>query len=151
MSYREVLRMLLAELGQVSEPWVISGSAALALHGLPVTPADIDVESTAAGAGAIGVRLSAFEIQPVRFSGTILLRSHFGRFLVGGMPVEVIGDLRIRGRHGWSEPFGAGRAAVRVQTEFGPVPVAARDALAAQYAALGRPDRARLVSGEGPR
>ncbi|WP_144122621.1 hypothetical protein [Catellatospora sichuanensis] len=149
-TYLHTLAVLLPELDGLAQPWVLSGSAAAALHGLDVTPGDIDLESTAPGAYEIGRRLARFQLTPVTDSGTDLVHSHFGRFLVGDMYVEVMGDLRIRVGDGWSAPFLAGQDPVHVQTAAGPVPVAARSALAGQYERLGRPDRAAPLRREHP-
>ncbi|GLY26215.1 hypothetical protein [Micromonospora sp. NBRC 101691] len=149
MTHQLALAVLIDQLSDMTEPWVVSGSLAAALLGVQVTPSDVDLESTAAGARLIGERLSRFQLSPVTYGGTDLVRSHFGRFRVAGTIVEVMGDLQIRIGDGWCAPFLAGRDPVVVPTPAGAVPVASRAAMAAQYDRLGRPDRARALRTEG--
>lgn len=149
MTYQAALAVLLDQLSDVAEPWVVSGSLAAALLGVRVTPSDVDLESTATGARLIGERLSRFQLSPVTYGSTDLVRSHFGRFWVAGILVEVMGDLQIRTGDGWCAPFLAGRDPVSVPTLAGAVPVASRAAMAAQYDRLGRPERARALRMEG--
>jgi hypothetical protein len=141
----KALGRITSELRGLRHPWVISGSVAAGLHGVPVSPGDIDIESTAGGAVEIGLRLAEYTTDPVRWSSTESIRSHFGKFLIFGVPVEVMGDLEIRGPGGWSAPFSAGAGPVLARTPVGPVPIASLAALIEQYRRLGRPDRAQAL------
>lgn len=148
MSFWEALPILLDELHEVVDPWLISGSVAAALHGIKVSPHDIDVESTARGAHHIGEQLRHYEVSQVVFSGTDKVRSHFGTFVIGHTVIEVMGDLQVKTHEGWSAPFLTSRGLKRVHTPHGPIPVPSCAALADQYERLGFPERARSLRGE---
>jgi hypothetical protein len=145
VSIADALRVLVESLRDLPEPWLVSGSTAVLLHGVDVKPGDIDVESTAAGARSIGARLQRYEEEPVIFRGTSVVRSHFGRFRISGIPIEVMGDLQIRMANGWCEPFLTRHERMIVNTACGAVPIAGREVLAGQYLRFGLSERARLL------
>lgn len=134
-------------LAGLREPWLISGSVAAALHGAAMTPGDVDVESTAAGAYAIGERLAEFAERPVEFSTAGIVRSHFGVFRVHGVAVEVMGDLQVYQDGSWCAPFSTLTGRITASTPVGSLPVADRAALSAQYDRFGYTDRAEMVRG----
>ena len=80
--------------------WAVAGSTATALHGVPLTPHDIDIVTDKRGAAAIAKRLKDFTILPMEWRETDQYASYFGRFKVDGAKVEVMGDLRIKGEGG---------------------------------------------------
>lgn len=140
------LRHVAVLLEDLAQPWAVAASANLALRGAEVVPGDVDVVTTAEGAYAIGERLAAYSVQPVAWGETERLASHFGRFEVGGVRVEVIGDLSVAdGRGGW-RPARALEVEV-VQVGDRAVPALALDAEALGYEAIERADRAALARG----
>ena len=78
--------------------WVLAGSVASALNGLPVEPRDIDILTDKAEAGRIAEALADFAVEPLAWRETPQYASYLGRFRVEGVEVEVIGDLIIKGR-----------------------------------------------------
>jgi hypothetical protein len=137
------------------EYWVVGGSAAAVLHGVPADPGDLDLETGAAGAVALSALLGGEIIRPVRFSSTGAVRSHYGQHRLGATVVDVIGDLEIRRPDGsWTSPIeiAAERAWVPFLGE--PLPVLSLPALYRRYVDLDRPAkaaavRARLVGSAG--
>ena len=99
-----VLHQLHAALRDRQILWVITGSAGFALRGLPFIPNDIDLQTDEAGAYLLEAALSEFVVQPVAFSGTERIRSHFGQLRMGGIKVEIMGDVQklVNGR--WQPP-----------------------------------------------
>ena len=99
-----VLHQLHAALRDRQILWAITGSAGFALRGLPFTPNDIDLQTNEAGAYALEAALPEFVVQPVAFSGTERIRSHFGQLKMNGIKVEIIGDVQkfVNGR--WQPP-----------------------------------------------
>ena len=86
--------------------WVIGGSCSLAFNGLDVKPKDIDLITDKPGAYIFGEVLSKHLIKPVDFREGERFSSHFGRFLVKNMKVEVSGNLKIRNDKGeWTNHF----------------------------------------------
>lgn len=140
---RALLVRLAEQFDDLGATWVVSGSAALVLHGLHgIEPDDIDIESDRLGALRMGERLSAaICLRPVVFGETDLVRSWFGRYELDGVTVEVIGDMQILDGAAWSAPFAVGGRWDRVDVGGWPVPVASLTALSRQYRLLRRPDR----------
>ena len=99
---RNVVSLLCARLDGVT--WALTGSLGMALQGVPLTPHDVDVQTDAAGAYEIQQRLAEFATRPVAFSAAERVRSHFGVFLVHGVPMEVMGDIEKRRADGTWEP-----------------------------------------------
>jgi predicted nucleotidyltransferase len=74
--------------------WAIVGSTTLALQGIEIKPKDIDILTTKEGAYKISSILKEYEIKPVKFRRSKIFSSHFGRFLIDGIKVEVMGGLK---------------------------------------------------------
>jgi len=103
--YLTALRRIVPQLVSLSYPWAITGSLGQALQGVPLTPHDIDLQTTQEGAFEIEKRLSPYVTEPVREKAGPLLRSYFGRMVVEGIQVEVMGDIRKAQPDGsWDEP-----------------------------------------------
>jgi hypothetical protein len=134
-------------LDDLSHPWMITGSVAAALHGVATSPGDIDIETDERGAYAIERRLSDLVELPVtRRTDEGETSSAFGRFLIAGVAVEVMGDMRMRSAGGeWRGPHDVAPRLVVVEFEGGPLPIATRDALVRLYDDLERPDQSAEV------
>lgn len=74
--------------------WGLTGSTSFAIQGMDVEPHDIDIQTDEATAYLIGEMLSDYVVQPVEFCGNEKIRSHFGKFRVDGLEVEVMGDIQ---------------------------------------------------------
>jgi hypothetical protein len=83
--------------------WAVDGSAALALQGIDVEPADVDILTDTEGAYRIQELLAEYAVKPVAYGETNRYRSHFGRFSVGGTEIDVMGDLKVYRNGTWSE------------------------------------------------
>ncbi|MBK8903576.1 MAG: hypothetical protein IPM53_20505 [Anaerolineaceae bacterium] len=92
-SFLSVLHQIHAALRERDILWAITGSTSFALRGLPFSPNDIDLQTDTPGAYAIEQALRPFVVQPVTFSSTARIRSHFGRLKVEGITVEIMGDM----------------------------------------------------------
>lgn len=126
--------------------WALTGSTAFALQGVSVEPHDIDVQTDAAGAVAIAARFPEAVVQPVAFSGTERIRSHFGVLEIGGLRVEIMGALQKRlPDGGWEAPVDV--AALRRWITVGELRLPVLDLAyeARAYRWLGRIDRAELL------
>jgi hypothetical protein len=100
---REVLHAIIPSMFKAQEPWALMGSSASVLQGIPdYVPPDIDLACTMEGAyimqGAIGHIGAA--VRPVGYSVREPYASYFGVFEIGGVKVEVMGDLVIKYRDG---------------------------------------------------
>jgi hypothetical protein len=91
-----VLALVSHRLSKVTEPWCVGASGALALHGFPLTPRDIDLFTTPHGVDQIVEALADYPAEPPRWWDSEHARSRFAALVVDGICVEVIGDLRPR-------------------------------------------------------
>ena len=82
--------------------WAIDGSTSLALHGIDVTPHDIDILTDHEGAIRIQESLKKYNVVPISHSSNEKYDSYFGTFKVKGIKVEVMGDLRVFRSGKWS-------------------------------------------------
>lgn len=104
-SHRAALHYLASVLAEIEAPWVITGSTAFALRGMPVAPADLDVQTDAAGAYAIQRVLAPYMVWPVRYRTAPTIRSHIGRAVIEGVSVEIMGAIQKRLPDGsWQSP-----------------------------------------------
>lgn len=96
---RAIVRCIIPSMFKAQEPWALMGSTASVLQGVDgYSPPDIDLVTTMTGAyimeGCVGN--SGEQIRPVAYSVSAIYASHFGIFEVGGVKVEVMGDLVIK-------------------------------------------------------
>lgn len=123
--------------------WALTGSAAHALHGVDVAVRDVDVLTDREGALAIAGVLSSHVVRPVAWRAEARIRSWFGVLAIGGVEVELMGDVELRAGDGsWSPPadVAARRELVHVGALAAPVMPLAHEV--AFYEQLGRRERA---------
>jgi S-adenosylmethionine-dependent methyltransferase len=99
--WRMVLRKLAGELGQAGIRCTVTGSANLALHGVPVAVKDVDLEMSAKDAQRFQKRYAGEAKLPLTLREDEQYRSYFGRYEIEGVIVEVMGDLQRRERGSW--------------------------------------------------
>jgi hypothetical protein len=144
--HRAALRILCDRLHTADLVWVVTGSLGFALQGLPVTPHDIDVQTTAAGAYEIARRCSEYVSCPVAFASAETIQSHFGALDIAGLPMEIMGDIQKRLPDGsWSPPTELPRHRRYVTLEGERVPVLSLVYEAEAYHTLGRLDTAAML------
>lgn len=141
----------LATLRETLEPepvtWALTGSTSFALQGVPVEPGDIDIQTSREGAYAIAECFAEDVVEPVSFSATDRVRSHFGRLVVAGVPVEVMGGVQKRRRDGtWEPPVDVAEHRETVDDAGITLPVLSIEYEAHAYERLGRPERAALLA-----
>ena len=73
------------------------------IHGMFFDVNDIDIQTDKAGAYKINELLKIYEVTPVSFSSTDIIRSHFGRFEINGISIEVMGDIQKMNNGDWEE------------------------------------------------
>jgi hypothetical protein len=127
--------------------WAITGSVGFALHGLPVTPNDLDIQSDAGGVYEIERRLSEFVVEPVRLSSTDRIRSHFGKLQIGDVRVELMGDVEKRLPDGcWEGPPDLWVHVEFINYQGLRLPILSLEYEQQAYAKLGRADKARQLA-----
>ena len=145
-AYRQALEIICARLEGTGVDWVLTGSTAFAAQGVPLEPHDIDLQTDRAGAYAIEKALAEFMVAPVAFSTAATIRSHFGRAVVAGIQVEIMGDVEVFLPHGdWRPPPGIPGLRRWVTVGNLRLPVLPLVYEHRAYLQLGRRDRARLL------
>lgn len=89
------LEKILIAVAASKSTWVITGSLGMALQGVPTAVHDIDIQTTAQGAYALGRYLSLWMESPVSFRKSETIRSHFGKGQIAGVVFEIMGDVRV--------------------------------------------------------
>ena len=137
--WREVVRLLATSLNTAGIPYKIVGSTCLALHGLPLTPGDIDIETDAASAYRIQALWPDAVVDPVMLHTSPTYRSHLGHLSIGGITVEIMGAIERPDGDGWVST--AASTETVVPLDGVPVPVAWLEEEALAYVRRGRLER----------
>lgn len=146
-SSRRVLETLAETLSSRSPPWALTGSTSFALQGVPVSPNDVDVQTTEDGAYAIADAFPDRVVETVSFSEAESIRSHFGVLDFDGVRVEVMGALQKRRPDGtWEPPVDVTDHRTFVTVDGTPIPVLTLSYEAEAYERLGRSERASLLA-----
>ena len=95
-AFTDALRIIVSRLQGSRVRWAVTGSLGFALHGVPVTVNDIDIQTDRDGAYEIERLLNEFVHQAVTFSTSDRIRSHFGSLLIKEVVVEIMGDVEKR-------------------------------------------------------
>jgi hypothetical protein len=151
-AFKEALRVIRAALSPGGIDWALTGSTSFALQGVPITPADIDIQTDEPGAYAIARLLAAYVVRPVVFSRTEQVCSHFGGLVIAGVAVEVMGALQKRLPDGvWEPPVNVVQHRRWITFEGRPLPVLDLAYEIRAYRLMGRharaADLARFLSG----
>lgn len=141
--YLAALRVIHARLQDQPPNWAVTGSLGMALQGMDVAVHDIDLQTDEAGAYEIERRLAEYVVKAVRYSESEKMRSHLGLLEIGGIKVEVMGDIRKRlGDGSWD--IGVDLESVKgwVDIEGMRTPVLSLEYEYEAYLKLGRTDKA---------
>ncbi|MCL4455471.1 MAG: hypothetical protein M1157_07540 [Deinococcus sp.] len=141
-------RLIYSRLEQSGTNWVLTGSLAFAMQGLPLSPRDIDIQTDKEGAYRFGELFAEYVRHPVgpdRAGERI--RSHLGDFVINGVQVQVMGALQKRtsAHREWEPPTDIGRHKCYVEFEGMKVPVLSLSYEAEAYRKMGREERADLI------
>lgn len=137
------LERLVKRLEETTIEWALTGSTSFVLQGVPMEPTDIDVQTTASGAYAIEELFSGHVTDPVTFTESATIRSHFGTVVLDGVTVEIMGALQKRLDDGtWEPPVDVSMHRTRVAFRGHDVPVLSLAYEAEAYDQLGRTERA---------
>lgn len=99
--WRAVLHQIAQRLDEAGVAYTLVGGASAALHGVPVPVNDLDIETDAEDAYRFQALFADHVVEPVALRENEIYRSHFGRFDLDGVAVEVIGDLHRREGEHW--------------------------------------------------
>lgn len=154
----QVLRVVCPILNDAQVEWAVSGSLALALHGLPVVPKDVDLQTDRVGAEQTAQLLAEYLIYPLGMHlGVRLVRSYLAQYKIHDIVVEVMGNLEFQTLNGRWNPAPNFREKRQVIDYLGlSIPIVSLEYLLEFYTQLQRPGRVALIeaklkigSGEG--
>ena len=137
--WREALLRLATALNAAGIRYKVVGSTCLALHGVPLTPGDIDVETDAAGAYRIQALWPDAVVDPVILCEELTYRTHLGHLSIDGVPVEIMGQVERREGDVWVST--AASTETVLELDGVPVPVAWLEEEALAYVRRGRLER----------
>jgi hypothetical protein len=137
------LRIVYSRLDGQPIRWALTGSAGMALQGVPVEVHDLDLQTDEQGAYALAKRLEAYVVTPVRWLESERIRSHLGKFAVEGVQVEVMGGIQKRLEdQSWEEPVQIELYRRWIEVEGMRLPVLSLEYEYQAYLRLGRSDQA---------
>ena len=125
--------------------WGLTGSTSFAIQGMDIEPHDIDIQTDEPTAYFFNDLLKDYVIQPVSFSGNDKIRSHFGKFLVEGIEVEVMGDIQKKPTDEWEDIISLPSLLDYVDWNGCQVPVLKLSYEADAYRKLGRQEKAEVI------
>jgi hypothetical protein len=121
----------------------VTGSLGFALQGFPITPNDIDLQTTGPGAYEMARVLGLKVTKPVFFKEGERIRSDFGQFLFDELEIEVMGDVNhCRADGTWGSPPNLTELLHWVQFEELRIPVLPLEYEIEAYKRMGRDERA---------
>lgn len=145
--YLNVIKTLSTTLEGRSVVWALTGSTSFALQDVPLTPNDIDVQTTEDGAYAIEEAFSEQVVEPVSFSESETIRSHFGVVELDGIRIEIMGAVQKRQSDGrWEPPVDVTDHRTFVDVEEILIPVLTLRYEASAYEQMGRSERATILA-----
>jgi hypothetical protein len=138
--------MIASQLSVITQPWVLTGSTAFHIQGLPFEPNDIDLQSTERGAYETESALTHERTIPVQLSQTTMIRSHFGRGRAIGWTIEIMGAVeKLDSKGVWTRSPPISQLRRWLSWRGISLPVFDLTYEAKAYEMLGRADRARLI------
>ncbi len=144
-AYRDVLRTLVACIPD-DVTWAVTGSTSFAAQGVPIEPADVDVQATADGVYQIEAQFEDAVVESVEFREAARIRSHLGALELEGIRVELMGGVQKRRPDGtWESPVDIPAHRRTVEVAGATVPVLTLEYEARAYERLGRGERAQRL------
>lgn len=141
-----VLRTIHARLLDSGIIWAVTGSLGFALQGVPIQPRDVDIQTDEAGAYQIERLFAERVVRKVVLSEAERIRSHFGALSIGGITVEIMGDVQKRQQDGtWGPPTDIRLHIRHIEVEGVRLPVLSLAYEYQAYLSLGRVERAEML------
>jgi len=138
--WRAVLREIAGRLQAAGIAFKVVGGTAAALHGVPLPVRDIDLEMSTPDVYRFHDIYAARAAEPPALRESDTYRSHFGRYELDGVQIEVMGDLHRREANRWVPSFTTTQSTLDVEGTLCPVSWLEEETLA--YIRRGRLDRA---------
>jgi hypothetical protein len=143
--FHHVFRQIYSRLQGTSINWVLTGSCRFALQDIPLSYHDIDIQTDQAGAYEIEALFSEFVTRPVSFLVSDHIKSHFGRLLIDGIQVDIMGDIQKWVKDAWEAPVDLSRHKEIVHLEEMEIPVLSLAYEYEAYLKMGRAETAEIL------
>ncbi|MBN2256629.1 MAG: hypothetical protein JW704_02245 [Anaerolineaceae bacterium] len=93
-NFISVIKLLASQCDRLGLRWAFTGSLNLALWGFILEPHDIDLETDCFGAEQIDLLHNDKATWPLHLRESDCMRSHFARYDIDGVQVEIMGDCQ---------------------------------------------------------
>ena len=144
--YLSTLRIIHDRLANTPVNWVITGSLGMALQGMDIKIHDIDIQTDQDGACKLEQLFYEFVIRPVQYTRSERIRSHLGLLEIGGIKVEIMGNIQKRLEdHAWEEPVKLEDHKRWVEIDNMRIPVLSLEYEYQAYLKLGRTKKAEML------
>ena len=118
----------------------------MALQGMTVDVHDIDIQTDKEGAYEIERRFSKYVVKPVRYIISERIRSHLGALEIGGIKVEIMGEIQKRlDDQTWEEPVKVELHKCWAEIDGMQIPVLSLEYEYQAYLKLGRTEKAEML------
>ncbi|TYP47670.1 nucleotidyltransferase domain-containing protein [Thermosediminibacter litoriperuensis] len=141
----EVLQKIYNKLNGTNINWVITGSTAFIIQGIPLKPNDIDIQTDKEGAYQIEECFKEFIKKKVCLSSNGKISSHFGCLEIDGIKVEIMGDIQKNINGIWEEPVNLERYKRYITIRDMKLPVLDLEYEYEAYLKMGRIEKAMLL------
>ncbi|MBE3142878.1 MAG: HAD-IA family hydrolase [Planctomycetes bacterium] len=141
----EVLHLLYNRINGTGILWAVTGSLGMQLQGLLLEVHDIDIQTDQAGAYQVESLFSEYMVEKVAFSSAKNIRSHFGTLKIGGVKVEIMGNIEKCLPDGTWEGLDLIKQRKFVTLEEMDIPVLSLEYEYQAYQRLGRLERAQQI------
>lgn len=143
----DAIRLIASRLPLAEVNWALTGSASHRLQGVPVTVADVDLQTDGPGTVVAAERLREYVTTWPYVRESERMRSHFGTLAIGDVAVELIGGIQRRATEDspWTDPVDPADHRVLIEYDGLRIPALSLDYEAWAYDELGRHDRAELL------
>ena len=118
----------------------------MALQGMDIEVHDIDIQTDQRGAYEIESKFPEYVAEPVRYSQSERICSHFGTLEIDGVKVEIMGDVQKRiTEQTWEEPIRVECYRRWVQIDGMQIPVLSLEYEYQAYLKLDRNEKAEMI------
>jgi len=146
VEYLQVVGFIAEKLKNLEVKWFITGSLNHAIHGIDISPNDIDILSDKHGVYLIEKEFQRYVIKKVAYSASENLRSYYGMLCISGINIDIMAEIENRLIAGIWEPHIDWEQYIE-QIKIGKylVPVLSLEYEHTIYKKLNNPDRMRKI------
>lgn len=146
-NFKDALKQIVETLEGQDISWAVTGSMGFALQGVPVTPNDIDLQTDTVGAYKIEQVFCDQVVRSVTRKTSEVMRSMLGRFMLGDVKVEIMGDVqKCQPDESWEPPVDIEEHKLWIDFEGMRVPVLDLHYEQKAYLKMGRLEKAALLA-----